>query len=153
MTLEIQQVSSWPGKFHRPARLLVRVGIGLSFVLAAMSPARGEKHYRSHTVNQPECHGEPQNGKMLGPAASVRQCRSCGLGFALEAFPSKGSGRRESRCVGCHNTHRRSRSQSRSKNAVMTISVSVGHFDEKHEGLNDLLDLICSDILRKEVGS
>ncbi|MBK7844136.1 MAG: hypothetical protein IPJ71_10645 [Bdellovibrionales bacterium] len=156
MTFENVQFARWPGNISSPVRLLVRAGLGLSLVLATMLPlqaARGEKHHRSRTVDQQRCHGEPENGKMLRSASSIRRCRSCGLEFALETFPAKGGGRRESRCVGCHNTYRRSRSQFRSKDAVMAITVRAGHFDEKHEGLNDLLDLICSDILRKEVGS
>lgn len=86
-------------------------------------------------------------------AATLKTCRNCGQTFDVEMFPSKGRGRRESRCLDCHNAHRRSRSTGGSREAAMAIKVSAGQFDEKHEGLNDLLDLICSDILRKEVGS
>lgn len=156
MNCDPEMISFWRGGFRRPTRLLMSTGLGLSVVFATFCPHQitvDEIHYRSHTVNQQRCHGEPENGKMLELASLLRRCKNCDLEFALEAFPPKGGGRRECRCALCHNAHRRSRSLSRAKNAVMAIRVSAGRFDEKHEGLNDLLDLICSDILRKEVGS
>lgn len=156
MKFETVSVSRWPGNINSPVRLLLRAGIGLSFVLTTAFSVpqwshavdrRDEKDFRVSCQ-----HVEPKCITSLG-VRLIKKCRDCGHIFALELFPPKGGGRRESRCIGCHNAHRRSRSMIRSKNAPMAIKVSAGHFDEKHEGLNDLLDLICSDILRKEVGS
>ncbi len=95
MTLEPIQVSRWRGSLGRPVCLFVRAGIGLTFVLAAMSPmpqVRVEKHHRSHTVNQLECHSEYRQDK-IPELASLRQCKSCGRRRDKSAFASKGRGR------------------------------------------------------------
>lgn len=82
-----------------------------------------------------------------------KTCRICGQTLERSFFPSKGQGRLESQCKDCHNANRRARYLRKLKPQSVSIKVVTPQFNEKHEGLNDLLDLICSDILRKEVGS
>lgn len=156
MTFESVQITRWPGSFHGgPVRLFVRAAVGLSFIVATLCPSQWTHAVDRQDENlfQVSCQHVEPGCKTQVPATLNKTCRDCGQTFGVEAFPSKGRGRRESRCLDCHNALRRSRSTVRSREAAMAIKVIAGRFDEKHEGLNDLLDLICSDILRKEVGS
>lgn len=152
MTFENVHIARWPGAFRSPVRLLVKAGVGLSFVLATMfsvQAARGEKHHWSHTVDQAECHGERQHDKITEPLSSVRQCRSCGQMLVFAEFPLKGGGRRESRCNGCHNTHRRSRYRGQHPSTrEMNVDLRSHRFDGKHEGFQLLVELICDDVMK-----
>ena len=151
MTFWNVQIAQWPGAPRSPVRLIVKAGVGLSFVLATMFPVqatRAEKHHWSHTVDLDECHRELQHDKITEPLSSVRQCRSCGKKLVLAEFPPKGGGRRESRCNGCHNTHRRSRYKGKLPAKVMSIDLRSHRFDGKHEGFQLLLELICDDVMK-----
>lgn len=111
MTLETLRISRWPHKSRRPARLILKVGLGMSFVLATLSSIRDaqyEKPHGSHTVDQRECHSEHRHEKILGPTSSVRQCKSCGECRDSSEFASKGRGRTGVLCKDCDNLRRRS---------------------------------------------
>ena len=111
MEFETVGISRWPGNLRSPVRLLVKAGVGLSFILAVTLPAQksqSEKNDRSQTVNQPECHSEHQNDKITELASSVRQCKSCGHYKDQSAFASKGRDRPSALCKGCDNKRRRS---------------------------------------------
>ncbi|MBK8202634.1 MAG: hypothetical protein IPK68_10075 [Bdellovibrionales bacterium] len=155
MMIEMARIFQWPDSFHPPVCLVVKAGLGMSFVLATLCPPQWtpEVGHQNENLFQVSCQYVELGCKILVTATLSKTCHGCGQTFGVEEFPSKGRGRRESRCLDCHNALRRSRSTGRSREAVMAIKVIAGRFDERHEGLNDLLDLICSDILRKEVGS
>lgn len=111
MALETVRVSRWPGSINSPVRLLLRAGIGLSFIVATLCPTNYpqiEKHYSSHTVDQPGCHSEHRNDKITKLASSVRQCKGCGQHQELPAFASKGRDRPSALCKSCDNKRRRS---------------------------------------------
>ncbi len=155
MAFEKIEISAWHGALSDSVCLFVKAGIGMSFVLATLCPPQWALaiNHQNENLFQVSCQYVEPGCKTQVVATQYKACRGCGQTFGVEAFPSKGRGRRESRCLDCHNALRRSKSTGRSREAVMEIKVITGRFDEKHEGLNDLLDLICSNILRKEVGS
>lgn len=151
MEIENVPIAWWHGEPSEMVRLLIKTGVGLSFALAAIcqTDSQLEKHHWSHTVDQVECHRERQHDKITEPLSSARQCRSCGQLLALEEFPPKGSGRRESRCNVCHNTHRRSRYRGKHPStSEMSIDLRSHRFDGKHEGFQLLLELICDDVMK-----
>lgn len=82
----------------------------------------------------------------------LRTCRDCKKTFPILQYPPKGGGRRESRCGDCHNTWRRSRYAATAKRGPYAHSeMEPMLLDENHSGFNTLLDLVCDEIIRKEV--
>lgn len=152
MTFENVQITRWPDNLYGgPVRLFVRAAVGLSFIVATLCPTQW-----AHAVDQQNekdfqvsCqHIEP--GCIDGSAtACFRKCRDCGHVVAVDRFPSKGRGRRETRCDSCHNTHRRSRYRGKyPSTAEMSADLRSHRFDGRHEGFQLLLELICDDVMK-----
>lgn len=82
----------------------------------------------------------------------LRTCRDCKETFPILKYPPKGGGRRESRCCDCHNFWRRNKYAATAKRGPYACGeIEPMLLDESHSGLNTLLDLVCDDIIRKEV--
>ena len=82
----------------------------------------------------------------------LRTCRDCKQTFPILQFPPKGGGRREGRCNGCHNIWRRNKYKAIAKvGPYANGELNVIQLDEAHAGLNTILDLVCDEIIRKEI--
>lgn len=83
-----------------------------------------------------------------------RVCRDCKQKFPILQFPPKGGGRRESRCGDCHNSWRRMKYAGTVKQGPYAHGeIELVLLDESNPGLNTLLDLVCDEIIRKEVST
>lgn len=82
----------------------------------------------------------------------LKTCSACKQTFPTTQFPPKGGGRREGRCCNCHNVWRRNKYRAIAKTGPYANGeLSIVQLDEGHEGLNTILDLICDEIIRKEI--
>lgn len=81
-----------------------------------------------------------------------RTCKGCKQTLPILQFPPKGGGRREYRCGECHNQWRRTKYGVTHKPlAYAEGEMGFTLLDENHPGLNTILDLICDDIIKKEI--
>ncbi len=154
MKLEPVQVAKWPGNFHSPVRLLVKAGVGLSFVLATTCSVRQWHHAVDRQYEkyfQVSCqHVEPVDKTRA--CIDFRTCSACKQTFPILQFPAKGGGRREGRCCDCHNIWRRNKYKAIAKTGPYANGkLNITQLDESHAGLNTILDLICDEIIRKEI--
>lgn len=95
-------------------------------------------------------HVEPEGIERA--CTKLRACRVCKQTFPIQHFPPKGSGRREWCCGSCHNAWRRNKyAATHKKETYVRSDFGSIIFDKDHPGLNTLLDLICEEIIRKEV--
>lgn len=148
MIFKTIRVFNWPGNSQGPVRLLLKAGVGMSLVLATVYPihrAQDEKDF------QVSCqHVEPVAKEKV--CTELRTCSACKQTFPILQFPPKGGGRREGRCCGCHNVWRRNKYKAISKTGPYADGeLIVTQFDEGNEGLNTILDIICDEIIRKEI--
>lgn len=97
----------FPRQLPSGARIAIRSGAGMSFVLGAILSVFIKPHY-SHTVNRPSCHSEHHHDKITEISTSVRQCKGCGQVKDQSAFASKGRDRPSAFCKECDNHRRRS---------------------------------------------
>ena len=82
----------------------------------------------------------------------LRTCRDCKQTFPILRFPPKGGCRREGRCGGCHNIWRRNKYKAIAKTGpYVNGELNIMQLDATHAGLNTILDLICDEIIRKEI--
>lgn len=78
-----------------------------------------------------------------------KTCPDCNRTLPIEQFPTKGKGRRVSRCNECHNHMRRSRyTKIPRRSGEIDFKLTHLQFNERHEGFNLLLELVCDDVLK-----
>lgn len=109
MAATVIKTYKMPNELIAPIRVLVGMGLGLSFVLTISigASARDKKHHESQTVNQQRC-GIPVPQDIFSQAIpETRACCGCGGNFDQAAFASKGRGRKSSLCKECENKKRR----------------------------------------------
>lgn len=110
MTAMVIDTYQMPNEMRSPTRVLVRKGLGLSFVLTmslgALS-AQDQKHHESQTVNQQRCAFPVPQDIFSQAIPKTRVCSGCGGDFDQAAFASKGRGRKSSLCKECENKKRR----------------------------------------------
>lgn len=95
-------------------------------------------------------YGEPVDKTKA--CSETRTCRDCKKTYPLFHFPPKGGGRREGRCNSCHNVWRRNKYKAIAKTGPYANGeLNIIQLDESHTGLNTILDLICDEIIRKEI--
>lgn len=97
----------FPRQLPSGARIAVRSGAGMSFVLGSLLSIFLKTH-SSHAVNRPSCHSEHRSDKITEISKSVRQCKGCGQVKDQSAFASKGRDRPSAFCKNCDNHRRRS---------------------------------------------
>lgn len=117
MTAVVIDTYQMLSELRSPIRVLVGMGLGLSFVLTMSfgSHLQDQKHHESHTVNQQRCLTAMPRDIFSSTAQETKGCSSCGGSFDHSAFASKGLGRKSSFCKKCENKKRRSAYKPKSK--------------------------------------